>query len=170
MRRRSRAKRTAEKTTKYQREAKERGMELVPLVWEVGGVPSDETKKFLCLTTLTVDEDRPRLQDYPGGRSGFLAEWQWGRRLCGPQTTHHHSISVHIDTAVPRPDPTSPSRRPVARRTAGAPKRVPGSQEDPTVSLLYRERQPAVLLRATGAAVRCTCTMRARLQAAEAVA
>ena len=45
------AKRTAEKTTKYQREAKERGMELVPLVWEVGGVPSDETKKFLCLTT-----------------------------------------------------------------------------------------------------------------------
>ena len=64
-----------EKTTKYQREAKERGMELVPLVWEVGGVPSDETKKFLCacLTTLTVDEDR--LQDYPGGRSGFLAEW-----------------------------------------------------------------------------------------------
>ena len=36
-------------------------MELVPLMWEfeVGGVPSDETKNFLCLTTLsTVDEDK----------------------------------------------------------------------------------------------------------------
>ena len=32
------------------------------------------------------------------------------------------------------------------------------------------ESPPAVLLRATGAAVRCTCTMRAMLQAAEAVA
>ena len=32
------------------------------------------------------------------------------------------------------------------------------------------ESPPAVPLRATGAAVRCTCTMRARLQAAEAVA
>ena len=39
-------------------------------------MPPLMTKKFLCLTTLTVDEDR--LQDYPGGRSGFLAEWQWG--------------------------------------------------------------------------------------------
>ena len=35
------AKRTAEKTTKYQREAKERGMELVPLVWEVGGAEEE---------------------------------------------------------------------------------------------------------------------------------
>ena len=43
------AKRTAEKATMYQREAKERGMDLVPLVWEfeVGGVLSDETKNFL---------------------------------------------------------------------------------------------------------------------------
>ena len=59
-----------------------------------------------------------------------------------------HTTTLSTDTAVPRPDPTSPSRRPVAhaRRTAGAPQCIPGSQEDPPVSLLYRGRQPPLPL------------------------